>query len=237
MPRKHPHYFRNVAHLTEVDVYRVLDLFGVTDQALGHAIKKLLAPGGRGAGKDFRRDVQEAIDTLTRRLEMLDEDATAGTGKVCQITSWPPTKDTQPEPDFFASLATGDMELQAEAQHASTAPVVIPPAPDYLPDSVAVRCPELCQEPHSAANNTATLSALDVVAANAADDGWIEWGGGECPVPHGTEVQVQHRGGIVFRGKALLDKGMGHSSWHIGFYNDPKPDPRDIIAYRVVRSA
>jgi hypothetical protein len=73
--RKHAHYFRNVAHLSELDVYRVLDLFGVTDQALGHAIKKLLAPGGRGAGKDFRRDVQEAIDTLTRRLEMLDEDA------------------------------------------------------------------------------------------------------------------------------------------------------------------
>lgn len=73
--RKHAHYFRNVAHLSELDVYRVLDLFGVTDQALGHAIKKLLAPGGRGAGKDFRRDVQEAVDTLTRRLEMLDEDA------------------------------------------------------------------------------------------------------------------------------------------------------------------
>jgi hypothetical protein len=74
MPRKHAHYFRSVAHLSEIDIYRVLDLFGVTDQALGHAIKKLVAPGGRGAGKDFRRDVQEAIDTLTRRLEMLDEE-------------------------------------------------------------------------------------------------------------------------------------------------------------------
>ena len=74
MPRKHAHYFRSVAHLSEVDIYRLLDLFGVTDQALGHAIKKLVAPGGRGAGKDFRKDVQEAIDTLQRRLEMLDED-------------------------------------------------------------------------------------------------------------------------------------------------------------------
>lgn len=75
MARKHAHYFRNVKHLKEVDVYRVLELFNVTDQALGHAIKKLLAPGGRGAGKDFRKDVQEAVDTLQRRLEMLDEDA------------------------------------------------------------------------------------------------------------------------------------------------------------------
>lgn len=96
--RKHAHYFRDVAHLSELDVYRVLDLFGVTDQALGHAIKKLLAPGGRGASKDFRRDVQEAIDTLTRRLEMLDEDATAGTGKVCQITPWPPQDPTEIHP-------------------------------------------------------------------------------------------------------------------------------------------
>lgn len=91
MPRKHAHYFRSVAHLSEIDIYRLLDLFGVTDQALGHAIKKLVAPGGRGAGKDFRKDVQEAIDTLTRRLEMLDEDANAGTGFVgCKITPLPP---------------------------------------------------------------------------------------------------------------------------------------------------
>lgn len=74
MSRKHAHYFRSVSHLDEIDIYRLLDLFGVTDQALGHAIKKLVAPGGRGAGKDFRKDVQEAIDTLQRRLEMLDED-------------------------------------------------------------------------------------------------------------------------------------------------------------------
>ena len=75
MPRKHSHYFRDVSHLKEIDIYRFLELFNVTDQALGHAIKKLVAPGGRGAGKDFRKDVQEAIDTLQRRLEMMDEDA------------------------------------------------------------------------------------------------------------------------------------------------------------------
>lgn len=231
--RKHAHYFRNVAHLTEVDVYRVLELFNVTDQALGHAIKKLLAPGGRGAGKDFRKDVQEAIDTLTRRLEMLDEDSTAGTGKVCQITPWPPAKD-MPKPVFFSSLPTGDMELQAETEHAATAPVVIPPAPDHLPDSVAVRCPD----PHSAANYTATLAAaLDVVAANAADDGWIEWGGGECPVPGGTPVEVRHRGGRKLIGSALWNNGMMSCNWRVFNPNDPSPRYTDIIAYRVVRSA
>ena len=125
----------------------------------------------------------------------------------------------------------------AEAQHAATAPVAIPPAPDYLPDSVAVRCPEQCQEPHSAANNTATLSALDVVAANAADDGWIPWGGGECPVPVGTQLEVRHRGGAKYAGQACLSSGMLPFNWHIGTPGRPRPDPCDIIAYRVVRAA
>ena len=90
MPRKHAHYFRSVEHIREIDIYRFLDLFNVTDQALGHAIKKLVVPGMRGGGKPARKDIEEAIDTLQRRLEMMDEDATAGTGKVCQITPWPP---------------------------------------------------------------------------------------------------------------------------------------------------
>lgn len=75
MSRKHSHYFRSVSHLKEIDIYRLLDLFNVTDQALGHAIKKLVVPGMRGGGKPARKDIEEAIDTLQRRLEMMDEDA------------------------------------------------------------------------------------------------------------------------------------------------------------------
>jgi hypothetical protein len=73
---KHAHYFKSVAGLQTVDVYRVLELFGVTDQALGHAIKKLLVAGGRGAGKDIGQDVREAIDTLQRWQAMRLEDTT-----------------------------------------------------------------------------------------------------------------------------------------------------------------
>ena len=71
--RKHPHYHKSVAHLKSIDVYRVLDLFQVTDQAIGHAIKKLLVAGNRGV-KDMDRDVQETIDTLQRWQEMQHED-------------------------------------------------------------------------------------------------------------------------------------------------------------------
>lgn len=71
---KHSHYHKDVRHLKSIDVYRTLELFGVTDQALGHAIKKLLCAGKRGAGKTFEQDVREAVDTLNRRLQMLAED-------------------------------------------------------------------------------------------------------------------------------------------------------------------
>jgi hypothetical protein len=74
IPRKHSHYFRDVRHLSEVDVYRVLALFNVTDQAIGHAVKKLLVAGGRGAGKNIGRDIAEAVDTLQRWQEMRAED-------------------------------------------------------------------------------------------------------------------------------------------------------------------
>lgn len=75
--RKHSHYYKDVTHLKEVDVYRVLRLFGVTDPSLAHAIKKLLVAGGRGAGKDIQQDVREAVDSCNRYLELENEDATA----------------------------------------------------------------------------------------------------------------------------------------------------------------
>lgn len=73
---KHAHYFKRVAGLETVDVYRVLELFSVTDPCLQHAVKKLLVAGGRGAGKDIGQDVKEAMDSLRRWQEMRLEDVT-----------------------------------------------------------------------------------------------------------------------------------------------------------------
>lgn len=72
--RKHPHYFKDVSNLKEVDIYRVLKLFNVTDPCIQHSVKKLLVAGGRGS-KDISKDIQEAIDTLERWKEMQAEDA------------------------------------------------------------------------------------------------------------------------------------------------------------------
>jgi hypothetical protein len=70
---EYKHYQKNVEHLKWIDVYRVLVLFGVTNPCLQHAIKKLLCAGQRGI-KDQKQDVQEAIASLLRYLEMQTED-------------------------------------------------------------------------------------------------------------------------------------------------------------------
>lgn len=72
---KHNHYFKDVSNIDTIDVYRVLDLFSVTDPCVQHAVKKLLVAGGRGAGKDITRDIQEAIDSLERWKDMQLENA------------------------------------------------------------------------------------------------------------------------------------------------------------------
>lgn len=79
---KHTHYHKGVQHLDTLDVYRVLDLFNVTHPALQHAAKKILCAGQRGS-KGFDRDLQEAIDSINRALQMIEEDRGAGMQGLC----------------------------------------------------------------------------------------------------------------------------------------------------------
>lgn len=79
----HDHYKKDVSHLKQVDVYRVLDLFNVTQPALQHAVKKVLCAGQRGA-KDYAKDLQEAIDSISRALQMHAEDSGARMQGLCQ---------------------------------------------------------------------------------------------------------------------------------------------------------
>lgn len=70
---KHKHYFKDVSYLETIDVYRVLSLYEVTDPCIQHAVKKLLVCGQRGS-KPAEQDLQEAIDSLNRCIEMIKED-------------------------------------------------------------------------------------------------------------------------------------------------------------------
>lgn len=69
----HKHYFKDVSHLETIDVYRVLSLYEVVDPCIQHAVKKLLVCGQRG-NKPAVQDLQEAIDSLNRCIEMMKED-------------------------------------------------------------------------------------------------------------------------------------------------------------------
>ena len=66
---EYPHYYKDVGHLDHIDVYDVLRLFEVTDHCVAHAVKKLLCPGVRGS-KGANKDINEAVKSLQRKLEM-----------------------------------------------------------------------------------------------------------------------------------------------------------------------
>ena len=51
-----------------IDVYDILDAYGPT-HPVGHAIKKLLMAGNRGA-KSYVEDLSEAIQSIEREIEM-----------------------------------------------------------------------------------------------------------------------------------------------------------------------
>lgn len=70
--KEYSHYYKRVPY-EYIDVYRVLELFNVTDPAIQHAVKKLLVAGGRGH-KNLEKDVNEAIASLNRWTEMRDEE-------------------------------------------------------------------------------------------------------------------------------------------------------------------
>lgn len=70
--KKHPHYHKPTNGAETVDVYWVLNAWQVDCHATGHAIKKLLNAGERGA-KPKKQDLQEAIDSIKRAIELLEE--------------------------------------------------------------------------------------------------------------------------------------------------------------------
>lgn len=71
---KHSHYHKDVSDYETIDIYAVCKIFDVQDTSgcLQHAIKKLLVTGKRGH-KDRQTDIQNAIDTLNRLLELESE--------------------------------------------------------------------------------------------------------------------------------------------------------------------
>lgn len=70
----HRHYFHQIPPgITEADIYRLIEIIGITCPVAQHVFKKSAAAGQRGH-KDLRKDWQDIMDSAKRKLEMLDED-------------------------------------------------------------------------------------------------------------------------------------------------------------------
>lgn len=66
-------YIVDISKYNKLDIYRILKLYDVCDPCLQHSIKKLLCAGKRGV-KNQTQDINEAILSLKRFLEMQGED-------------------------------------------------------------------------------------------------------------------------------------------------------------------
>ena len=87
-------------------------------------------------------------------------------------------------------------------------------------------------EPLSSDHTTAIVTSAKYESALAASEGWIDWGGGECPVEEGTLVDVRYRDGQELSALPANDlaesaRDASHEFWR----NDGKQN--DIIAYRL----
>jgi len=64
-----PNKYQRKVKSTTIDVYDVLKAFEVNNPATAHAVKKLLASGQRGY-KDVIQDLQEAVQSIERAIEL-----------------------------------------------------------------------------------------------------------------------------------------------------------------------
>lgn len=64
--------------------------------------------------------------------------------------------------------------------------------------------------------------ALPILEQQERGDGWNEWGGGECPVPANSRVDIKFRDGDIG-----LEQSANWDWIHLGYRSD-------IIAYRII---
>lgn len=70
--------------VTTIDVYRVLDAFGVYDPATQHAVKKMLCMGLRGH-KVYLTDLNDSIDSLQKAKELYGQKIIHESSKSIQV--------------------------------------------------------------------------------------------------------------------------------------------------------
>ena len=80
-----------------------------------------------------------------------------------------------------------------------------------------------------AAREVIAKAEATLAATQPSYDDWIPWKGGDCPVAHGTVVDVRFRDG--WEGDGLASKWR----WHHATQENSDVKELDIVAYRVVK--
>ena len=72
--RKHSNYFKDVSNVNEIDIALFCELVKIEDSTglLQQAVKKISQAGKRNGGKSQAQDLREAIDSITRKLEIME---------------------------------------------------------------------------------------------------------------------------------------------------------------------
>lgn len=89
----------------------------------------------------------------------------------------------------------------------------------------ATEVEKLVHSLHSRIPHDSSISVKSTTQTSPADDGWIAWHGGSCPVPADTLVEYRMRSGYW---KDQVKAGV------LRWTCTPIPNSADIIAYRVV---
>ena len=90
----------------QADVYSVLEAFDVTCSARGHAVKKLLMPGQRGAKSEVQ-DLKEALASVSRAIDMAQARLPDGGTLTDEPMAEPePEPEPMPEPEPKPKLVT-----------------------------------------------------------------------------------------------------------------------------------
>lgn len=76
MPTEQPKYYRFSFRGVKLDPYRIMQVYGITNPAHQHALKKLLRAGN--SVKTLTQDIDEVILALNRWKEMLNEEEVTG---------------------------------------------------------------------------------------------------------------------------------------------------------------